>query len=208
MPSDPTITVIFIEISLILLIFLSILIFGILHKKRKLSKLLTAMLKRNMDNREDRRRALIASFSSLPHINENAIEDIAAEIIDREILFYEYISSAIIDMKSRSIDDISDEVMKLVAPYERLSSKNKTEADKINIDRQASENMSPDFDDALDDLLSDDNSSTQNNPEFDLSATNHESESDEAVSENILDIAEIPEELLSADANDSKNGTK
>jgi len=201
--NDPTVLLVLGEIVVVLSIAILMLLAGMLFRKRKQSRLLSTMLHRVSDNEETRKQALRSSLSGISGIDSKTVENIIDELVSQENSFYRLIASAFIDNKTSCIGSLDDEVHKLVAPYGSLFSRT-SEAEKIDNTRN-DESDNPGFDDAINDLLSDDGSATESNPEFDLSDTEEISGDDDASPSRILGIAEIPEDLL-GDAADTADG--
>jgi hypothetical protein len=193
--NDPTAALILGEMTIILSVCILALLAGMLLRKRKQSRLLSAMLHRVTDNEENRKQMLRASLSGVAGIDGNTIESLVSEIVTQENSFYRLISSAFIENKTGCIEHLDDEVQKLVSPYGKLFS-GTTKAAKPSSEETA--NLG--FDDAIDDLLSDAETATESNPEFDLSATEEATDVADATPSNILGIAEIPEDLLGDNA--------
>lgn len=196
MANDPTPIIVLGEISAVLFLLLIGLLAVLLMKMRKASKLLTMMIKQNMENAQERKQLLHATFNKLP-VDGNTLNEIVDELVEQEISFFKQVASAFVDRKTCSIERIDEEVRNLVSPYARLADI-KGDVRPQNQTQSTVNEPEPMFDDAINDLLSDEHpASAEVNPEFDISATEQESIAD--TPDDGFNIAEIPEELLGGD---------
>lgn len=204
--NDPTFTLILGEICLVLTIAILMLLAGMLFRKRKQLKLLSAMLQRVTDNEEERKQVLVSSLSGISGVDGKMLEGIAQELVTQERLFYQLVTTAFMKNETTFFEHIDNDIHNLVSPYTILATSNKasTENERITDEEPAI----PDFGDAIDDLLSDESHESQKDPEFDLSATEQEAGDEDDTISKVSDIAEIPEDLLNENPDATESAAK
>jgi len=194
--NDPTTIIILAEIIAVqTVILIGIGVFAFIQKKKK-AKILEASTLAFKENSADRTQLLKTTFNGLAGENINAITE---DIVAKEVEFHRHMSNIFYKNDLAGITELDQAITDMVAPYAQLASSTTTAGD--NTPKQ--EPNAPDVDNAIDELLSDDEEDTKD-PALDLSDATSEKDNEPG-------IAEIPDELLNSDTiveNDSSASGK
>ena len=204
--NDPTFTLILGEISLVLTTVILMLLTGMLFRKRKQSKLLSTMLQRVSDSEEERKRILISTLTGISGVDGKTLESVAQELVANEGTFYQLVATALINNETKFFENIDNDIHNLVSPYSKLVTSNEVSAKDDAIANE--EPAIPDFGDAIDDLITEESPEPKKDPEFDLSATEHNTNDNDASISKVSDIAEIPEDLLNENVDTAESFAK
>jgi len=176
---DPTAVIILSEIILIeTLIIIGVVAYLIFHKKKTSNKL-KGLLEEYNNAEIDRKSSLKKTFSSFPHLEANDIDPIVENIANNEKQFFHYTVNAFSQKSLSSLDNLHAEIYTLVAPYAEFTQKAASQP------RAEDKPIIADTDTIIDELLEDTNDIEEGDPALDLSKSAEE-------------MAEIPDELLSA----------
>jgi competence protein ComGC len=195
--SDPTIIVILSEITLILFVILVSILITLIIKKRKKAVRLAKAINQIQENREDRQQSLVDNISSTYSINKDTLSPLVEEISKEEEALIKSILLAHIQADINAFENLDNDFNKLSEQYiSLLGLKNQTGSGKS--EEKDDEPAIPDVDEAVDDLLSTEETTGEVDSEFDLS------DADDLDADNFPDIsgddiAEIPENLLNTD---------
>jgi hypothetical protein len=197
---DTAIIIILGETSSILACIVLALLIALWIKKRRYIKRLSQLISSITDGEEMRRNELSTSFAAIPGIQKTHLDKIVEEIITQERLFYGAISDAFVKNDIHYFEKLDDELAKVTAPYLKLASVD-TETSVRSENSQDSNSIIAENNDDIDRTSLDIDSDQENDPQFDLSASDmHPDKDDDDLSQGIK-IAEIPEELLGTDEN-------
>jgi hypothetical protein len=197
---DTAIIIILGETSAILACIVLALLIALWIKKRRYIKRLSQLISSITDGEEMRRNELSTSFAAIPGIQKTHLDKIVEEIITQERLFYGAISDAFVKNDIRYFEKLDSELAKVTAPYLKLASVD-TETSVRSENSQDSNSIIAENNDDIDRTSLDIDSDQENDPQFDLSASDmHPDKDDDDLSQGIK-IAEIPEELLGTDEN-------
>lgn len=186
---DPTAVIILSEIILIeTLIIIGVAAYLIFRKKKTSNKLKVLLDERNNDE-IDRKSSLKKTFSKFPHLEANDIDPIIENIIHNEKQFFHYTAYAFSQHSLSSLDNLYAEICTLVTPYAAFTQKTTSQA------RAEDKPIIADTDAIIDELLEDTDDNEAGDPALDLSNPAEE-------------MAEIPDELLSANSNLDKELTE
>jgi len=177
-------------------------------KSKKKSLKLKMLLESFLDDEKSRLSHLSMTFKKPEFIDEEKYNTVLNNIINEENLFYKYLINAFYKNDIKSLDPLSTEIQKIVSPFAELLYENeKPESNETINDPVVN------IDDAIDELLSDDEDTeinVEHDPAFDLSdptETATEIPTEELIKTNIEndEIAEIPNDLLKNTSSTTKN---
>ncbi|MCF6338078.1 MAG: hypothetical protein L3J84_09015 [Gammaproteobacteria bacterium] len=211
MPSQELITTLILgEIILIETVFIIALSVYFVLKRKKKSLKLKNLLESFLDDEKNRLSSLSLIFERPEFIDDEKYNTVLKNIINEENMLYKYLINAFYHNDIKSLDSLSLEIQNITRPCADLifSEENKTSENSME-DNDPVINV----DDAIDELLSDDEeikSDIEHDPEFDLSEPTEmvtdppEEELIETSVEND-EIAEIPSDLLNDTLPTSEN---
>lgn len=188
--NDPSMSIILFEIvvaqSLLIIAFI---VYSII-KKRKKSGLLNSIIVKASENVDSRKKMIASGLSGL---SDNKSGKLTEQLAQKEIGFYEYIVNALHSNKNQDLAGLKDAVDELYSPFNEVSADNDGSDGSSDNDLNKEEPVIPNVDQAIEDLLDDDDSEPEAdaNPELDLSDQG--------------EIAEIPDDLLDASIDESKS---
>jgi hypothetical protein len=176
--SDATLVIILSEIILFLLVVVIAFITVAIIKRRQKGKLLKTIAESISGEKSNRLEAIKKGLKGIPSVSDEKINNIAGEAVKAEAIFYEYVIGLLYKQNKDKLAKLQESVASLASPYFLLAGKD--DGNKVT-KPDSEEPIIPNVDDAIDDLLEED-SDSDTDPEFDLSAQD--------------EIAEIPADLL------------
>jgi hypothetical protein len=197
--SDPTLTIILAEISLILFFLLTAMIITLTIKRRRKTVQVAKIIEQLEDSRKERQQKLSTEISAASRIRQDELNSIVEDIGNKETDIHKAILVAYIKGDTNTLESLGNEMHTISTHYIKaikLAAKTNSEKEPDEKDQDNQDNI-PDVDDAVDDMLSNESELTDADSDFDLSNTD-DLPDDELPEMDADTIAEIPDDLLNS----------